>query len=253
MEIDEEKLRPLYVSGILGDGSLGKYGSMAFSSVQKDYMEYKKELSGLELEVKTKMNLGFKKAEIHMISILANEYGKTFLDKTLEEVVNELDELSLVLWLYDDGSLHKKNLFYNINTHSFTYEQQRDILIPKLNEFGIYPKILEERKKDGRVFNYLYVPKYEGTVEINELLKKYPVEGYKYKTFDDPYIERYYKMKEKFKGCQICIQFLGRSLMNNPDFESLFETLEVNDKGFLYSKNKKDFKDKVPKRSIILR
>lgn len=253
MEIDEGKLRPLYVSGILGDGSLGKYGSMYFSSIQKDYIGFKKDLSGLDLEVKTKMNLGFKKAEIHSVSIPANDFGKTYLNKTLEEVVKELDELSLALWLYDDGSLHKKNLFYNINTHSFTYEQQRDILIPKLNEFGIYPKILEDKKKDGRVFNYLYVPKYEGTVEINEILKKYPVEGYKYKTFDDPYIKRFQKLKSKFKGCEICISYLGGSLMNNPDFESFFETLEVNDKGFLYSKNKKDFKGKVPKRSIILR
>ena len=47
------------------------------------------------------------------------------------------------------------------------------MLIPKLNEFGIFPKVLTETKKDGRVFSYLYVSKYKGAFAINDPTKVY--------------------------------------------------------------------------------
>lgn len=168
-------------------------------------MKWKKKLAnGIGSEVCEMDNKGFKKdGKIFKYSIQKNDVGKWFLDKNIEDFIGDLDELGLALWMYDDGSLHKKNLFYNINTHSFSKEIEEEVLIPKLNTFGIYPKILTETKKDGRVFSYLYVSKYKGAFVINDTLNKYPLECYSYKRIPK-YIEDNYKyLKSKYKGVMV--------------------------------------------------
>ena len=141
--------------------------------------------------------------KIFKYNIQKNDVGKWFLDKSVEDFIGDLDELGLALWMYDDGSLHKKNLFYNINTHAFNREIEEEVLIPKLNTFGIYPKILTETKKDGRVFSYLYVSKYKGAFVINDILNKYPLECYSYKRIPK-YIEDNYKyLKSQYKGVMV--------------------------------------------------
>ena len=138
-------LKQLYISGILGDGHLKSSGAIMFSCIHGEYMKWKKKLAN---------GIGSEDGKIFKYSIQKNDVGKWFLDKNIEDFIGDLDELGLALWMYDDGSLHKKNLFYNINTHSFSKEIEEEVLIPKLNTFGIYPKILTETKKDGRIFSY---------------------------------------------------------------------------------------------------
>lgn len=200
-----ENIKQLYISGILGDGHLRSSGVMMFSCIHEEYMLWKKELSGeIGTDVKEVDNKGFKKdGKIFKCSLKTSEIGKSFVGKSVEDCVKDLNDLGLALWLYDDGSLHKKNLFYNINTHSFSREIEEDVLIPKLNTFGIYPKILTETKKDGRVFSYLYVSKYKGAFIINDILNKYPLECYSYKRIPK-YIEDNYKyLKSRYKGVMV--------------------------------------------------
>ena len=198
-------LKQLYISGILGDGHLKSSGAIMFSCIHGEYMKWKKKLAnGIGSEVCEMDNKGFKKdGKIFKYSIQKNDVGKWFLDKNIEDFIGDLDELGLALWMYDDGSLHKKNLFYNINTHSFSREIEEEVLIPKLNTFGIYPKILTETKKDGRVFSYLCVSKYKGAFIINDILNKYPLECYSYKRIPK-YIEDNYKyLKSQYKGVMV--------------------------------------------------
>lgn len=50
-----------------------------------------------------------KRAPIYSISCRASDFGKDLLNYTHKDLVNELDELwGLALWMFDDGSRHKK-------------------------------------------------------------------------------------------------------------------------------------------------
>ena len=69
---------------------------------------------------------------------------------SLEDKLDLLDELGLALWFYDDGSLHKKNGFFNLNTHSFNEEIHQDVLKPYFEKLGLKPDIYKDKKKDGR-------------------------------------------------------------------------------------------------------
>lgn len=203
--MENNNLKQLYISGILGDGHLKSSGAMMFSCIYGEYMEWKKELaSGIGSEVCETDNKGYKKdGRIFRYSLKTSEIGKSFLNKSVKECVKDIDELGLALWMYDDGSLHKKNLFYNINTHAFNREIEEEVLIPKLNEFGIFPKILTETKKDGRVFSYLYISKYKGAFIINDILNKFPLECYKYKRIPELIVNNYNYLKNKYKGTMI--------------------------------------------------
>lgn len=189
MENITNEYKQVLISGVLGDGHLTKSGAIMMSCIHEDYMLFKQKLAfGFSKEVKLKSNPGFKKdGMIYRFSTIPSDYGKHLYSLNLEELVSEIDELGLALWFYDDGSLHKKSYFYNINTHSFSLEDQENILIPLLNKFNIYPKIMPERKKDGRVFNYLYVGKYNGADKISAILNKYQVLSYSYKIWDEEY------------------------------------------------------------------
>lgn len=195
MEISNEQ-KQLMLSGLLGDGSI-KHSHVTFNCMYREYMVYKRKLAGnlAKSEVIEMDNLGYKKgSKIYNFSMKLNEYSKYLIEKPLSETITELDELGLALWIMDDGSLHKKNYFYNINTHSFTREQEENILIPKLNGFGIYPKILTEKKQDGRLFSYLYVSKWNGAMVISRILRKYMVDCYKYKLIPEEIENAYFKL-----------------------------------------------------------
>lgn len=114
-----------------------------------------------------------------------------------------LNELGIALWFYDDGSLHYKYGFFNLNTHEFSKEFQQDVLIPYFNNLGMKPKLLEEKKKDGRIFYYLYFGKHFGTFEIMEILQKYPIDCFKYKLWSSETIQNWSKLKTELKSRNI--------------------------------------------------
>lgn len=98
-----------------------------------------------------------------------------------------MNDLGLALWIYDDGSLHKNKLFYNINTQGFPKEIQEELFIPFFNRFNIYPKLTVERKRDGREFWYLRISKYEGA----------------YKRWSSETIQKWSKLQEELKSTDI--------------------------------------------------
>lgn len=202
MEITNEQKQTL-LSGILGDGSLGTTGNMSFTCIHKEYMELKRNLlKDLCIgDVKIRENNGYKKGIIYWVSTKTTEYTKTLYSKDVRYFIDDLDELGIALWCYDDGALHKKDYFFNINTHAIDLDTQTNVLIPFLNKHNIFPKVYSETKKDGRKFNYLYIPLWSGVFELSKMMRKLNLDCYSYKLLpkelEDFYFE--YKDTEEFK------------------------------------------------------
>lgn len=195
MEITNQQKQVL-LSGLLGDGSI-KRSHVSYNCMYEEYMQFKRNLLGnlAKSEVNESDNLGYKKgSKIYTFYGKLNSYADSLVNKDLSEMIQDLDELGLALWVMDDGSLHKKNYFYNINTHSFPKEVQEKVLIPALNKFGIYPKTMVENKPDGRQFHYLYISKWNGAMIISRILRKYAVDCYKYKLIPKEIEDAYFKL-----------------------------------------------------------
>lgn len=234
--MEENNIKQLTISGWLGDGCLRKSGGMSFNCIKEDYLLFKSSLICSKPPlVKKKANNGYKKNTfIYYMEIPSNSVGKSLVNGDYIEILNDIDELGLALWLYDDGSLHKKTHFFNINTHSFEECFQTEVLIPLLNKFNIFPKIMTERKKDGRVFKYLYVGKYKGVYDITRILRKYPVNSYNYKLIPEDEYLRWKMLNDKFGGYKINTIALGKVIKTNTDdFESYLDTLSITENGFV--------------------
>lgn len=195
-EITNEQ-KQVILSGILGDGHVKENGGGSYSCIHKEYMDLKsKLLHNLALSPKKKMNSGYKKSPIYYLGLMVNPYGMNVIDKGIFNKLEDLDELGLALWFFDDGSRHKKSNFYNINTHSFSREEEEKHLIPLLNKFNIFPKIYTETKKDGRVFSYLMVEKWQGAMEMSRMMRKLNLECYDYKLLPKEMEDMYFEIKD---------------------------------------------------------
>lgn len=202
--------KQVIVSGIFGDGYISpnsKQGAYYMTNCKyKEYLEFKKNLLG-ELCYTTNINSiehnGYSQTKIYTLRTRKDTIINEIRNMPLEDLLNELDELGIAMWIYDDGSLHKDKLFYNINTQLFPKEIQERLFIPLFNKFNIFPKVTIERKKDGREFYYLRVSKYEGAYEISRILEKYPLECYAYKRWSSETIQKWSKLQEQLKSTDI--------------------------------------------------
>lgn len=197
--------KQVMLSGVLGDGSLIKDagGAMSFSCIHKEYLELKQKLLGnLASEITERTNNGYKKGIIFNLRVRANDYGKLLLKYDFEDIMKEIDELGIALWSFDDLSRHKKDNFYNICTHAIDREVEENILIPYLNKFNIFPKVLIENKTDGRMFSYLYVSKWRGAMELSSFMRKLNLKCYDYKLIPVEMEDAYFNIKdtEEFKA-----------------------------------------------------
>jgi len=179
--------KQVLLSGILGDGSLIYNGRMDFKSIHKEYLELKNSILGeLSSNISKVENKGYKKGFIFRTCSIANTYGKELVTYSLQNIIDNLGDLGLALWFYDDGSLHKDKFFYNLCTHAFTEEEHINILIPYFKKLNIIADLRSETKKDGRKFFYLSIGKHNGAFEISKLLNKYPVKCFSYKRWNHP-------------------------------------------------------------------
>lgn len=195
----------VFLTARLGDGCITTTNSNSTYYTTnckfEEYIDFKSNLLGnMYKNKKFQEENGFCNTPIYIMRSCSSPLLKIIKELPLEEVINGLDELGVALWFYDDGSLHKTDLFYNLNTHKFSYEEHRDIFIPFFNKLGIYPKIRTENKKDGRHFYYLGINKYSGANIISEILSKYPVNCYSYKRWSSETIQKWSKMQEHLKS-----------------------------------------------------
>lgn len=196
------------LSGILGDGSIAisNTNSTYFLTNCKyeEYIDYKSFLLGnLFKNKKLQIENGYCKTPIYILRSKSYTLLKEYKYMSMDIILSKLTNLGIALWFYDDGSLHKTNLFYNLNTHSFAKEVQEKYFIPFFNKLGIYPKLQIERKKDGRIFWYLRIGKFSGADKISAILEKYPITCYSYKRWSSEAIQKWSKFQEKLKSTDI--------------------------------------------------
>lgn len=191
----------------LGDGCLYKERKMlnyyyVTNSKSLEYITFKKELLGnlVTENIKYLAKNGYSQTYIYSLRSITNPAFKIIKNAPLENILNQLNDLGLALWFYDDGSLHKTKEYYNLYTNKFTLEEHENILVPYFENLGLIPKIRIDRKKDGRVFYYLSFSKYEGAYYITCILKKYLIEYYSYKIWSSETIQKWSKLQEELKS-----------------------------------------------------
>jgi hypothetical protein len=198
--------KQIILSGLLGDGYISiplksNKSRYTTTSYYEEYIDFKINLlKNIRSNKRFVKSQGIAKTPIYILDTNYTEEIALFKSFTLDKILHNLDELGIAMWFYDDGSLHKDKLFYNLCTHAFTKEEQEEYFIPFFNKFNIFPKLTIERKKDGREFYYLRISKFEGAYEIATILTKFPIECYKYKIWSSETIQKWSKLQEKLKS-----------------------------------------------------
>lgn len=217
LNLNDEQIQVI-ISGKFGDGYLTIPKDSLQKSIYKtnckfeEYLIFKKNLLGSLCEhnnINHVEHNGYSQTRIFTLQSKSSKDINYLRCLNLQSSLNYLNELGLAMWLYDDGSLHKNKLFYNINTQAFSWDIQEELFIPFFHKFNIFPKITQETKKDGRVFYYLRVSKYEGAYEINKILEKYPLTCYVYKRWSSETIQKWSKLQEKLKSTDIDIKSIN--------------------------------------------
>ena len=208
----------VFLTSQLGDGHIQTTNSNStyYSTNCKfeEYIDFKSTLLGNMFKHKAlKLNNGYSKTPIYVMNSKASSALLNIKRMSIVDIINNLDELGIALWFYDDGSLHKSKLFYNLSTHKFSKEIQEKVFIPFFNKLGIYPKLRIERKKDGRIFYYLCIGKFSGAIKISNILSKYPVNCYSYKRLSSETIQRWSKLQEELKSEGIEIMDLNTNIL----------------------------------------
>lgn len=204
--LTREQLQVL-LTGKFGDGcfttpmTINGNSKYSTNCIHREYLEYKKLLLGnISLKISFNPTNGYANKPIYILTTQCLPEITYLRNLDLESSLNLMDDLGIALWIYDDGSLHKNKLFYNINCQNISQEIQEDLFIPYLLKFGIKAKSTVERKQDGRIFYYLRISKYEGAYEISKFLKKYYVNCYSYKIWSSTTIQKWSKLQEELKS-----------------------------------------------------
>lgn len=235
--LENNQLQVLF-TGMLGDGHLtvpktaNCNSSYSTNCKHLEYINFKQNLLGkLAINTSVLEKNGYSQTRIYTLRTSCHKDITTIKKLSIEDIINSLDELGVALWFYDDGSLHKDKMFYNLNTHKFSKEIQEDLFIPFFNKLNIFPKITKEVKKDGRVFYYLRISRFEGAYEISKLLLKYPIDCYKYKLWSSETIHYWSKLQAKLKseGKSVSYKMFG-NLLNNfiegQDLQDIVQSLQ---------------------------
>jgi hypothetical protein len=241
----ENNLGQLLLTAKLGDGHLTTPSTINSNSKYStnckylEYLKYKKEILGdLGFNINYINKNGYNQTPIYTLASKAHECITYVKNLSLEETLLNLNKLGVALWFYDDGSLHKDKLFYNLNTHKFSKQEQEELFIPFLNTFNIYPKLTKEVKKDGRVFYYLRISKFEGAYEISEILKTIDLNCYKYKLWSSETSLKWRKLQAELKSRAIVASNKRMSeLLKLTTIEDIVQSLEKSKAGLVPIKN----------------
>lgn len=163
----------------LGDGCIvkqSKNASLMFMSTDLSLIELKRnlcEIEGFELGKIGTQKSGYGGTKtIYKFSTCVNEEITRVADSSVSDVIKTLDKVDLFLWFMDDGSWHKRKHFMNLYSNMLNDVETNELIAKISDIYGISPKVVKDRKKDGRSFNYLYFPR--------ELVKRFRPEFKEY-------------------------------------------------------------------------
>lgn len=182
-----ELVEQILIGSALGDGHFTSNGSFQTGSKFKEWVDFKASILTEYLSDKWYEYLpsqGYSNTPYHKLRTLVHDDIKEIQSMSLEELLSNLTVTGLAVWLYDDGSFHKSNYFYNISTHSFTLQEHIQYILPALSKFGVVPEVLKEVKADGRTFYYTYISKRRGAEVLSRILKNHLIPCFNYKFYD---------------------------------------------------------------------
>lgn len=197
------------LTGKFGDGCLYRRKGLntnfmyVTNSIHKDIVEFKYKLLGNlkpKASIRGSINRGYKPNMIYTFVSKTHPLITQFANEDWKDSLENMNDLGLALWFYDDGSLHKKGLFYNLNTQKFSRDDNIYIAEYFQRKWKIKAIPTIERKKDGREFWYLRIRKFEGAFKISEIMRKYYLPCYSYKLISSETIQRWSKLQEELKS-----------------------------------------------------
>lgn len=208
LELSNEQLQVL-LTGKFGDGHLCKTAPnnnyfYVTNCIYEEYIKFKMSLLGNLISKTTPSvykNKGFTDNLIYRCYSKSSPLITHIAKMSIEESLDKLDDLGVALWLFDDSSLHKTKLFYNINTHKYSKEVHMELLVPFFKKrYDIIAKPTLEHKKDGREFWYLRIGKWDGSAILSQLMSKYHINCYNYKLWNSETIQKWSKLQEELKS-----------------------------------------------------
>lgn len=191
------ELYQLLLSLRLGDGAYvtqrkgyPKTYYIKTNSISHDYLAYKRKIFERN-NIVTKdivCQSGYNKlSDIKGFTTLTIAEATLVGNMSIDDIIEDLTIEGLVYYYLDDGSLHKRKHFMNLYCNSFTIDETNH-LIDKLHE--LFPQkrctLCYDRKKDGRVFPYVYVPcsvAKSFNVFVRKFLLDNNIDSLLYKTF----------------------------------------------------------------------
>ncbi|HMT01749.1 MAG TPA: hypothetical protein PKD00_00325 [Burkholderiales bacterium] len=229
-----EDTKQLLLTAKLGDGHLtipknSNSNSCYYTNcIYKEYLEHKKSiLRDLSFDITYVEKNGYAGKPIFCLSSKKHVEITKIKNMSLEDTLSSLNDYGIALWFYDDGSLHKDKLFYNLNTHSFSKEIQENLFIPFFNKYNIFPKVTKEIKKNGNIYYYLRISKFEGAYEISEILNKYKINCYSYKVWSSETSQKWRKLQVQLKSMTIDISNSKKGkLLELDSVEDIVRSLE---------------------------
>lgn len=197
------------LTGKFGDGCFHRNRGLnanyvyTTNSIHKEIVEFKHNLLGglkSKASIRSSINRGYKPNIIYTANSKAHPLITQFTNEDWKISLERMDDLGLALWFYDDGSLHKRALFYNLNTQKFSKADNIYIADYLNRKWGIKAIPTIERKKDGREFWYLRIRKFEGAFKVSEIMRKYYLPCYSYKLISSETIQKWSKLQEELKN-----------------------------------------------------
>lgn len=179
MEIIESATQ-LIITARIGDGHLHVTGNSVkawarYSSIDKQYMEWKKRILDMKYDcgnVLLKDNsAGFnKKGIIYTIATKVDKKIYKYCIMPRTEIIDSLDYFGFMVYYFDDGSWHKGRKIMNLYCNSFNEEEIEHLRNKIFELFGEkLCSVLWDKKKDGRKYPYLYIPK----AVVNKIITTY--------------------------------------------------------------------------------
>jgi hypothetical protein len=217
--MDNTIKQSIIIGSLLGDGCIErnkKCGSMNYSEQhtekQRDYLEWKRKYICSDKRME-EINRSFGKvyrirwSDVETIRHLREEWypnGKKIVPKSL---MNDLDELALMVWYFDDGDHIKskqpmkhfegnwKRNALRISTASFTYKENLYLRRILHRRFGIQPTLVKEKCACGKYYRLYFGKAGDAYNKIIEIIENC---FYKYKLPDC----LKYKLRERVESRQ---------------------------------------------------
>jgi hypothetical protein len=179
----------LFLNAVFGDGCVSYKSAKAkgtipvsFGSSNRSVIEYKAKIIGGNVNQGTQDAKSWSpgKAVYHTSKAMENP----FPGKSKFELISYLTYEDLLLWILDDGSYHKTKGFLNLNSHALTLAENIELSFHLWHSLGIESRILPEKKKDGRLFFYQYIPgaQYDSIKpDVKKFLVDNSISGFGYK------------------------------------------------------------------------